>query len=333
MKTGRVIYLDAVKLFTIYLVILGHVLMMMVGGYVVGSKLINFIYSFHMPLFMLMSGYFVSRRSTEKPLFSFLALKGRQLILPAVSCTIVCCIYLFMARGGGDYRAEIIGNSWFLKTLFVYYVLFYVLKHIRCSDWLLFVVSCLLLFVVPGCSTLQVNLLWPYFWGGYFLRKHHTLERLSSSRKVFTVFLLLYIVSYGIQLYWKIPNYVPVNINTLTSEWQHILLRYIVAFSGSITVILLFAMLDMTIHQNKCYQSIAKYGQYTLGIYVLQTILVANIFPDTLAWYVESEWLLDTVIGPVVSMGFLLLCLWLILVMSKNRVLNLLFFGGQYHKS
>ena len=77
---------------------------------------------------------------------------------------------------------------------------------------------------------------------------------------------------------------------------------------------------------------VATSGKYTLGIYCLQTILVANIFPDTLAWYVESEALLDLVIAPTLSVGFLALCLELIRVFSKNNILDLLFFGGQYYK-
>ena len=75
---------------------------------------------------------------------------------------------------------------------------------------------------------------------------------------------------------------------------------------------------------------IAQYGQWTLGVYVLQTILVINIFPDTLAWYVESEWLLDLIVAPLLSLAFLVLCLLLIRWISKNKALGLIFFGGQY---
>ena len=75
---------------------------------------------------------------------------------------------------------------------------------------------------------------------------------------------------------------------------------------------------------------IAKYGQWTLGVYVLQTIIVEYIFHDTLAWYVESEWLLSFVVAPLLSIVFLTLCLLLIRWISKNKTLNFAFFGGQY---
>lgn len=166
MKKQRIVYLDLVKLVTIYLVIFGHVLMRMVNGYAVGERLINFIYSFHMPLFMLMSGYFASNKLGEMPVIDLLRKKGLQLLLPAVTCTIICCVYIWLAKDHPNYRDEMIGNSWFLKTLFVYYVLFGLLKRLPVNDWVLCVVSCMVLFVTPGCSSLQVNLLFPYFWGG-----------------------------------------------------------------------------------------------------------------------------------------------------------------------
>ena len=168
MKKGRIQYLDLVKFFTIYLVIMGHVTPAMVDGWATGKRLIDFIYSFHMPLFMMLSGYFISSKTLSKSFPDFLLTKARQLLLPAITCTAICMLYLFIAREHVDVRSEIIGNSWFLKTLYVFYVLFYLIKKIPMNDWVLLIVSCGLLFVIPHATTLQVNLLFPYFWGGIF---------------------------------------------------------------------------------------------------------------------------------------------------------------------
>ena len=163
---SRIVYLDLVKLFTIYLVIMGHDIARMVNGYTVGGRMYALIYSFHMPLFMMLSGYFISSKTLSKAFPDFLLTKARQLLLPVVTCTVICLLYLFLAREHVDVRSEIIGNSWFLKTLFVFYVLFYLIKKIPMNDWVLLIVSCGLLFVIPHATTLQVNLLFPYFWGG-----------------------------------------------------------------------------------------------------------------------------------------------------------------------
>ena len=50
----RLLYIDALKGFTILLVVLGHVLQV---RYDIDNLLYRYIHSFHMPLFMFLSGY------------------------------------------------------------------------------------------------------------------------------------------------------------------------------------------------------------------------------------------------------------------------------------
>lgn len=331
MKKGRIQYLDLVKLFTIYLVIMGHVIAMMVNGYTVGGRMYALIYSFHMPLFMMLSGYFISNKTLSKTVPDFLLTKARQLLLPAITCTAICLLYLFIVREHVDVRSEIIGNSWFLKTLFVFYVLFYLIKKIPMNDWILLIVSCGLLFVIPHATTLQVNLIFPYFWGGYLLRRFQVLEKVSFKWKYAVFFVAAFAGCYSLQRYLGVPNYIGINIDSLQSQWHFILLRYVVAFSGCLaTITLLSVLYNYCSKRGNMIGEIAKYGQWTLGVYVLQTILVINIFPDTLAWYVESEWQLDLIVAPLLSLAFLVLCLLLIRWISKNKALGLIIFGGQY---
>ena len=331
-KTTRIAYLDAVKLVTMYLVILGHVTQMMVQGWTVGEHLWKTIYSFHMPLFMMVSGFFVSQKMLKLPFVDMLKTKAMQLLLPAVTCTVVCCIYLYLVRDTVNYRDEIIGNSWFLKTLFVYYVFIWLLKRTKLNDWKLCALSCIFLFLIPKGSSLQVNLLWPYFWAGYFLKKHQVLDKIVGKWQVVLGFFLVYITAYTLQWHWDIPNIITINFDNLCLQWHLILFRYIVAFCGCMFVVSLIAWIYTRIQESHWLRTASNFGKYTLGIYVLQTVLVCNIFPDTLAWYVESRWLLDLIVAPTLALLFLLLCLLLIHLMSKNKTLDLLFFGGQYYR-
>ncbi len=332
-ECGRIQYLDLVKLFTIYLVILGHVIAMMVNGYAVGERLYAIIYSFHMPLFMLLSGYFISNKSLNKPFNDFLITKAKQLLLPTLTCTIICVIYIYFARNYVDLRTEIIGNSWFLKTLFVYYLIFHIVKHISLNDWLLMFVSCFLLFVIPYASTLQINLLFPYFWGGYMLRKYNILEKISFSWKYSFIFTLIFVVVYFFQRYYNIPNYIAIDVNSILLSGHLIVYRYIVGFSGCLATITIVSSIYHfydRFGQNE--GGLSKYGKWTLGVYVLQTVLIINIFPDTLAWEIKNPFLFNVIVAPSISILFLILCLFLINLLSKNKTLDLLLFGGQYYK-
>lgn len=331
MGPNRIAYLDLVKLFTIYLVILGHVIIMMNPDLSVGGRLYTFIYTFHMPLFVMISGYFCGS-SLSKPFLSFVKVKARQLLLPVLSCTVIACVYLFLFRDTANYRDEMIGNSWFLKVLFVYYLLVWLLKKTGFNEWVLFMISCVILFFIPRGSSLQLNLLFPYFWVGYSLKKYHILETMAVSSRYFVFFLLLFAGLYVVQTEAHIPTYIPINIETLGGMWRFILFRYMIGSCGCLFVILGIAYLNKKFKPCSLVNKVAKYGQMTLGVYVLQTILVINIFPDVVQWNIESEWMFNVIVAPVIALVFLVLCLWLILVLSKCKVLDLLLFGGQYYK-
>lgn len=81
---ARVAYIDRLKGIAIFLVVLGHVI-----GYndCRDSFLWQFIYSFHMPLFMFISGYvaqmaFKMERIDGKSSLDYLRKKFRTLLLP-----------------------------------------------------------------------------------------------------------------------------------------------------------------------------------------------------------------------------------------------------------
>lgn len=326
------LYLDVVKLVAMYLIIIVHVIASMVDGWVVGGYMIEVIRSFVVPLFILMSGYFISDRLLQKPFLELLIDKTRQLLLPTITCTIICCLYLFFCRDVTNFRDELIGNSWYFKILFVYYIFFWLLKRTPVNDWILAIVSCILLFVIPGGTTLQLNYLWPCFIGGYLLKKYDVLRIIAGSWFMTALFMVMFINGYVCQLRFGIPNFIPISIDTLSIGWHFIVCRYFVIFSGCMSVILLLSLVDKYFKESPYFIRLASLGKYTLGIYVLQTILVINVFPDTFAWCVESELLLDAVVAPLLSLAFLSLCLCLIQILSKSRIIDLLLFGGQYYK-
>ena len=80
-NTGRIAWLDIVKLISIYLVVWGHCLQYLNSDSPMNNHLWVFIYSFHMPLFMLISGYF-STNIVSKTWYQVFKSKFAQLLLP-----------------------------------------------------------------------------------------------------------------------------------------------------------------------------------------------------------------------------------------------------------
>ena len=57
-KSERLVSFDLLKLFAIYLVVLGHCVQHLLPSHSYDEPMYVYIYSFHMPLFMMISGYF-----------------------------------------------------------------------------------------------------------------------------------------------------------------------------------------------------------------------------------------------------------------------------------
>lgn len=79
--TKRITYLDSLKAILILLVILGHAVQFNTEEYET-NPLFQFIYSFHMPLFLFISGYLTCRGSFKRWNIGKRAL---QLLLPFVT--------------------------------------------------------------------------------------------------------------------------------------------------------------------------------------------------------------------------------------------------------
>ena len=103
MGAERIQWMDALKLFGIFLVIMGHCIQYLLSSVYYDEPIFRLIYSFHMPLFMTVSGFF-SAHICGDTFKRFLAKKSRQLLLPALSFDVIYCILSHYINGGGGIR-------------------------------------------------------------------------------------------------------------------------------------------------------------------------------------------------------------------------------------
>lgn len=92
----RIVYIDCLRAFAIFLVTLGHVIEQL--GYK-DDPLYAFIYSFHMPLFMAISGYVCAYSTASKAVdihpfkrfIGFIGQKFRFILIPYFMWALVIC--------------------------------------------------------------------------------------------------------------------------------------------------------------------------------------------------------------------------------------------------
>lgn len=153
----RIDYLDTAKGIAILLVVAGHTLSNFIPGTMIG----RWIYSFHMPLFFILSGYFY--RSSD--LKSAIIKKARHLLLPYLIINFLKLVEALIEHGfslsvvseyalrtfygsGSSARAnicllpaKITGMTWFLLALFFCQIIYLALdefsRKYKISMWML----------------------------------------------------------------------------------------------------------------------------------------------------------------------------------------------------
>lgn len=176
--TNRIEWIDNAKALGILLVVLGH--FQMSNGHISG-----FIYTFHMPLFFLISGILIGNTPLTLSFPQFLRQKVTSLVVPYYLFQLLCGIYMFMriTFTGGDVNlifkyiiGSLMGNpsqmfcipGWFLWALFWCNILVYVQIHSNKHQLIIFYsVLCLsLLFSLPKVFSLYTV---PYSFIFYFV--------------------------------------------------------------------------------------------------------------------------------------------------------------------
>ena len=131
MEHNRIGYLDAAKGIAIICIVIGHSYSYHVGN---GGFIIPYLYSFHVPIFFVISGILYARRSQVH--ISVLK-KIKELILPYLfwGTAYQFCLGLLAVMGGENLQQQIhtrvatvlhltSGAMWFLPTMFIATILF-----------------------------------------------------------------------------------------------------------------------------------------------------------------------------------------------------------------
>lgn len=111
--SSRVLWLDIAKGITIILMVIGHTSIPM--------SLSNFIWSFHMPLFFIASGWMTDWQKYS--VGNFVIKKTPSILLPFAIYSIVVLIVKYLALGGGIWKNGCRKDGWGMHYgLYRYYM-------------------------------------------------------------------------------------------------------------------------------------------------------------------------------------------------------------------
>lgn len=254
----RLLFIDIAKGIAILSVLIGHFMQYTTdsGDISERSWLWELIYSFHMPLFMILSGYF-TRFEID---FDKIKKRFMCLIMPGFIWSVIigCVLYLLVTFAHFNNPIEdqtfllrVFKQFWFLSCLFFCYLTGIGAVKLFRNEIVAFFVSTLLLMLFCVEEHLHINFLYPFLWVGYFLRKKNIVRRASWTTTlallVLYVFLLI-LWSSQLTVYALPIKVFSVYENGLLFETENVLItiyRFFLGLVGSMFFIFLSYMMAM----------------------------------------------------------------------------------------
>ena len=262
MAKERLLWLDFLKLMAIYLVVWGHVIRHCGLSINDWDSVCGWIYSFHMPLFMSLSG-FVSYKILDGKYD--VVKKFRQLIIPCVTLWVIC-----MAVGHNE-------NFWYLKSLFACYTISSILYSLKVRyKWIIFISVCIICFPVtsrlPYVGTWKIDFMLPFFIMGLYLCKYRQ-KLVENLNQLFVISLVAFALLWS---FWT-PDYIYYNSPPVWFEYKHFvddsytllqpdalfrtLYRMAIGFFGSYTFLSATIKLFTISPNNKIYNWLSQWGE------------------------------------------------------------------------
>ncbi len=289
----RLVWLDQLKAISMYMVILGHSLLKFKK-----YGLCKFIYSFHMPLFFMISG-FTFNPYKYSSVIDCVKDKLIKLAYPYVmlNLLVIPLWYINMETGmiAEDSFPTILSGilysnnsvfrapsnaTWFIMTLFLAEIIYYTLFYFFRDDKSVFLMSCILCVigviapleheVHDAPFHLDVSLVAQFFYGcGHLLRKNFNLiQEFFNNNTCFKVVVLI--------LTGVLFCFLNKNVDFSVEVYSNFIYTLISSFTISITLFYLFAKLDL---HSKILSYIGKNTIIILAFHLLVLRVLQAFYP------------------------------------------------------
>ena len=274
---------DNIKALLIFFVVAGHVLEMNPLHTELAMNIDSFIYSFHMPAFVFVSGFFAKRVCTEGRLraekaFTLIA----YYVIFQVLFMLIRLIFGILSEGMSLFSP--CTGLWYLIALFVYYLMTPIAEKL--PPWFLISLSVVLALLI-GNDTAATNYLAvmrtftfaPFFFAGYFF-SGSALKKIRSIKPYlrYPIGVLCGAAAVCSWLYtpmfpWLKLFYGKISYQELRIDlWLGALLR-LWAYAIALLMIICLVMIMPSIKS-----IISKVGQNSIQVYIFHLIIVILLF-------------------------------------------------------
>lgn len=332
----RIIWADYVKAFTIWLMVLGH-------SSLNNDALMNFITSFHVPVFFLISGYF--EKGHNRTILYRIKKGWQQLVLPFIffnilgllSCWIspylhpelyynihgykiftnaILGIFL-MDDFVTSYSYLPVGPTWFLISLFICKVLFGIFIQIskmekfkKYISYILFLLLIIILYQpqIHFASIDSAAMAFPFYVMGFYLKEYKVLSKKIPLKILVPVFISAVCVLWILSQY---NGFVGVDGGNFGNS---IILFYCDAIIGSFMIIFFSMILSYKDSNIRILSFIGENTLTILGVHISMLYIVKFFF---VRFFKADMNTISTAGSIVMSLITLFLSLLLVIIFNK----------------
>ena len=316
---NRIQYIDRLKGLAIILVVIGHLIAFTTDNR--PNPVNQLIVSFHMPLFMFLSGFVISPPKDIQTLFK----KAIRFILPMIWVGL-----LFTYIVGKNFQSFLTDHYkngyWYLYILTIYYISMYWYGKIHLHKLVVFFDLLLLVFVYTCFAyvdktldsdlsdTLGIGLCksyWIYFFIGYLVRKYDLAKLLDKYNSIFSIAILSYL-----PLFYAYENGIFVRFCQIVPLTAIIVLFYLFRARKHV-----FSFMDRVL---------GDIGRCTLDIYIYHYFLLRIInlrFID--GWLRQtSNYFFETILFVCIAVMVCVLCMMIGKVLRKSQIVDKIVYGN-----
>ena len=307
-----------VKGIAIFLMVSGHSIEYGGKSSYLAEVLFLLIYSFHMPLFALVSGYlFFPSVSSKNPVSIFIK-QAKRYIVPIISWTAVHSVLCLCTGAKLDARGYVLYNLWFLWAMFLCSLAVLAARKFFNDSVIFYAFLFVALLFAPMAAT--AVFMYPYFVIGYLWHRENfdvKIKSLWDKHKI--TITICFIISWLFLFQFYTVNsevyvtkiYLLSGKMTVPEQFGLDIYRWATGLAGSLAAMSLIKFIRPV-------KFLCIAGANSMGIYVISR-LIGGYFMS--AGGIPLKFIQAAIVTAV--------CCILSMIISRNKILNQLLLGGR----
>lgn len=198
MNTKREKWIDISRGFAIYLVVLGHCIQYAtpINYDFANNRMFRLIYGFHMPMFMIISGYLFWNTLNRYRFLDGVLAKLKGIMLPCAAWGLVTYICEIIVFGYEDisltgYLNYTIYSNWFLWAVFYCSLYGFITKYIFKNYLIGYAILTLVNAIIPAFGNYAgAKRMLPFFLLGMLCNRYRVLDRVKERSEILIIILL-----------------------------------------------------------------------------------------------------------------------------------------------